>query len=275
MASWAWPCILLSAKKRNNIMTVEELISIDSLIKRLDPRVKILEVFFFSIVVAVSNSLPVLFSALVVSCCIVLAARIPAKEIFRRLVPVNMMIIFLWFFLPFTIEGKHLFNIGTLAVTQQGLIYTLQITIKSNAMMLMLISLIASTPIFSLGHAMLELNVPKKLVHLFFFTYRYIHVMNKEYMRLINALKIRGFRPGTNLHTYRTFAYIVGMLLIKSYDRIQRVRNAMLCRGFKGDFYSLRNFSFKKIDAVSIFLMIAIIILLGVMEWTAINRSSI
>ncbi len=269
MASWAWLCILLPAKKRSDIMTVEELISINSPIKRLDPKVKMLEVFFFSIVVAVSNSLPVLFSALVVSCCIVLATRIPAKEIFRRLVPVNIMIIFLWFFLPFTIEGKHLFNIGPFAVTHEGLIYAFRISIKSNAMMLMLISLIVSTPIFSLGHAMLELSVPKKLVHLFLFTYRYIHVMDKEYIRLINAIKIRGFRPGTNLHTYRTFAYIVGMLLIKSFDRMQKVRNAMLCRGFKGNFYSLKNFSFKKIDAVSIFLMIAVIILLGVMEWTA------
>ena len=250
-------------------MTVEELTNINSLINRIDPRVKILEVFFFSIVVAISNSLPVLFSALVVSCCIVPAAGISAKEIFRRLVPVNMMIIFLWFFLPFTTEGKHLFNIGPLAVTHEGLICAFRISIKSNAMMLMLISLIASTPIFTIGHAMLELKMPKKLVHLFFFTYRYIHVMNREYTRLINAIKIRGFMPGTNLHTYRTFAYIVGMLLIKSYDRIQRVRNAMLCRGFKGDFYSLRTVSFKKIDAVSIFLMIAVIILLGVMEWTA------
>jgi len=270
LASWAWLCILLPAKKRNDIMTVEELISINSLIKRLDPRVKILEVFFFSIVVAVSNSLPVLFSALVVSCCIVLTARIPAREIFRRLVPVNMMIIFLWFFLPFTIEGKHLFNIGPLAVTHEGLIYAFRISIKSNAMMLMLISLIASTAIFTLGHAMLELKMPKKLVHLFFFTYRYIHVMNREYMRLINAIKIRGFRPGTNLHTYRTFAYIVGMLLIKSFDRMQRVRNAMLCRGFKGNFYTIRNFSFKKIDAISIAFMFAVLIILGVLEWTAI-----
>jgi len=247
-------------------VAVEELININSLINRIDPRVKIIEVVFFSIFVAVSNSLPVLLSALIISLGIILTARIPAREIFRRLVPVNMMIIFLWFFLPFTTEGKPLFNIGSLAVTYEGLIYAFRISIKSNAMMLMLISLIASTPIFTLGHAMLELKMPKKLVHLFFFTYRYMHVMNKEYMRLINAIKIRGFRPGTNLHTYRTFAYIVGMLLIKSFDRMQSVRNAMLCRGFKGNFYTIRNFSFKKIDAVSIALMIAILIVLGIME---------
>ena len=73
------------------------------------------------------------------------------------------------------------------------------------------------------------------------------------------------------MHTYRTFAYIVGMILIKSFDRMQRVRNAMLCRGFKGNFYTIRNFSFKKIDGISVALMIVIIMLLGVMEWTAIT----
>lgn len=266
-----WPCILQAAEKEITIVAVEELTNINSLINRIDPRVKIIEVFFFSIVVAASNSLPVLLSALIISLGIILTAGIPAREIFRRLVPVNIMIIFLWFFLPFTTEGKPLFNIGSLAVTHEGLIYACRISIKSNAMMLMLISLIASTPIFTLGHAMLELKMPKKLVHLFFFTYRYIHVMDKEYVRLINAIKMRGFRPGTNLHTYRTFAYIVGMLLIKSFDRMQRVRNAMLCRGFKGNFYTIRNFSFKKIDAISVALMIVIIMLLGIMEWTEIT----
>ena len=263
------PCILQAAEKKITIVAVEELTSINSLIKRLDPRVKIIEVLFFSIVLAVSNSLPVLLSALIISLGIVLTARIPLREIFRRLVPVNVMILFLWFFLPFTIEGKSLFNIGPLAVTHEGLIYACRISIKSNAMMLMLISLIASTPIFTLGHALLELKISKKLVHLFFFTYRYIHVMDKEYIRLINAIKIRGFRPGTNLHTYKTFAYIVGMLLIKSFDRMQRVRNAMLCRGFKGNFYIIKIFSFKKIDAVSIAFMVVVFVLLGVMEWTA------
>jgi cobalt/nickel transport system permease protein len=252
-------------------MAIEEFISINSSIKRLDPRVKIMEVFLFSIVVAVSNHLSVLLVALMVSLVIILMARIPAREIFRRLIPVNMMILFLWFFLPFTTEGKPLFHIGTLAVTQEGFINACRISIKSNAMMLMLISFIASTPIFTLGHAMLALKIPKKLVYLFFFTYRYLHVMDQEYIRLINALKVRGFRPGTNLHTYKTFAYVVGMLLIKSVERMQRVHDAMLCRGFNGHFYTIRNFSLKKNDVISIVLMIVILVVLEIMEWTKIT----
>ena len=246
---------------------IEELSNGDSFIKRLDPRIKIVVVFLFSVVVAVSNQLPVLMWALALSLLIVLAAGVPTKELRGRLIPVNMLIIFLWLFLPFTFAGKVAFFIGPLAVTHEGVLYATRITIKSNAMMLMLIALVASTPIFTMGHAMHELGIPKKIVHLFFFTYRYIHVMHREYARLLNSMKIRGFRPKTSLHTYKTFAYMVGMLLVRSFDRAQRVHNAMLCRGFKGNLYSLSKFSIKRRDVVSLVCMLTVIILLGVLEW--------
>ena len=134
----------------------------------------------------------------------------------------------------------------------------------------MLIALVASTSIFSIGHAMHQLKIPKKIVHLFFFTYRYIHAIYREYLRLKNSIKIRGFIPKTDLHTYKTFAYLVGMLLVRSFDRAHRVHNAMLCRGFRGNLYSLKKFSFKTNDIVSIIFMIAMIGIMGVMEWTQI-----
>ena len=246
---------------------IEELANGDSFIRRLDPRGKIVVVFLFSMVVAAANRLQVLLCALLLGLLIVFAAKVPVKELVKRLIPVNMLILFLWFFLPFTFGGEPFFHIGPLTVTREGLLYATRITLKSNAMMLMLIALVASTPIFTMGHAMYSLGIPKKIVHLFFFTYRYIHVIYREYFRLKNSMKIRGFTPRTNLHTYKTFAYMVGMLLIKSFDRGQRVHNAMLCRGFKGNLYSLSKFSFKKGDVVSVVFMLTVIILLGVLEW--------
>lgn len=246
---------------------IEELSNGDSFLRKLDPRGKIIVVFLFSIVVAAANRLQVLLWSLVLGLLMVMAAKVPAKELFKRLIPVNMLILFLWFFLPFTFGGKPLFFLGPLAVTREGVLYATRISIKSNAMMLMLIALVASTPIFSMGHAMHQLGIPQKIVHLFFFTYRYIHVIYREYLRLKNSMKIRGFTPKTCLHTYKTFAYMVGMLLVKSFDRAQRVHNAMLCRGFNGDLYSLSKFSFKKRDIVSMVLMLTVILFLGVLEW--------
>lgn len=249
---------------------IEELAAGDSLIQRLDPRVKIVVVFLFSVAVAVSNRFVVLMLALGLGVCIVLAARLPIKKLVRRLVPVNMFIILLWFFLPFTFEGEPLFSVGPLVGTHEGVLYAARISIKSNAIMVMLIALVASTSILTLGHAMHELRVPKKIVHLFFFTYRYIYVIHREYLRLVSAMKVRGFRPGTNVHTYKTLAYLVGMLLVRSSDRAERVHNAMLCRGFSGNLYSLSEFSLKTRDMISLILMLALILALGVLEWTKI-----
>lgn len=246
---------------------IEELANGKSFIKQLDPRVKVAVVFLFSIVLAVATRPLVLVLGLFLGLLVVLTARVPANEVFKRLIPVNTLVFFLWFFLPFTFGGKPLTYIGPLIVTKEGVLYAMQISIKSNAIMLMLIALVATTPIFTIGHALNQLKIPPKIVHLFLFTYRYIHVIYREYSRMLNSLKIRCFKPKTNLHTYKTFAYMVGMLLVRSFDRAQRVHNAMLCRGFKGNLHSLSRFSFKRKDLISLIFMITAIILLGVLEW--------
>jgi len=111
------------------------------------------------------------------------------------------------------------------------------------------------------------LGIPDKMVQLFFFTYRYIHVIYEEYQRLLRALKIRGFRARSNLHTYRTYAYLVGMLLVKSYERAERVREAMLCRGFKGRFYTLYEFSVHGADIALTVILLSGAVAMALLEW--------
>jgi len=247
---------------------IEEISGNDSIVYRLDPRVKIVIAILFSVLAAVSNRFVVLIAAFVVGIIILFSTGIQIKEVFKRLVPVNTLLIFLWLFLPFTFAGEHLFSIGPLTGTREGVLFAFRITIKSNSIMLMLITLAASTSIFTIGHAMHQLGMPKKLVHLFFFTYRYLHVMYKEYTRLINSMKIRGFKPKTDLHTYKSYAYLIGMLLVRGFDRSQRVHNAMICRGFRGKLYSLSSFSISKADIIAFILMAGIILILGILEWT-------
>ncbi|MDY6952166.1 MAG: cobalt ECF transporter T component CbiQ [Thermodesulfobacteriota bacterium] len=245
-----------------------ELVTGDSFIHRLDPRVKIVLVALFSGLVALLNRFGALGAALALGLFIVLLAGIPKEMLLRRLIPVNAFILFLWFFLPFTLAGEPLFSLGPLVGTHEGVLYAARISIKSNAIMVVLIALVASTSVFTLGHALGALRVPAKLVHLLFFTLRYAHVIHQECLRLLNAMKMRGFRPGTNLHTYKTFAYLVGMLLVRSLDRAERIRRAMLCRGFTGNLKSLGTFSIKGADVVSLILMLTLLGTLGVLEWT-------
>jgi len=74
------------------------------------------------------------------------------------------------------------------------------------------------------------------------------------------------------MHTYRTYAYVIGMLLVRAASRAQRVHQAMLCRGFKGTFYSLHDFKTDRSAWIFSMLMTIIILVLIVMEWVRMGR---
>ncbi|RZB37162.1 MAG: cobalt/nickel transport system permease protein [Desulfobacteraceae bacterium Eth-SRB2] len=239
----------------------------NSIIHGLDPRVKIIVVALFSVIVAISSRFLALLPALAISLFLVASAKLPIKKVFYRLLLVNGLILFLWFVLPFTYKGRGLFAIGPFIATKEGILLAGQITVKSNAILLTMIALLSTTPIFSLGHAMGQLHFPNKITHLFLFTFRYIHVIYKEYRKLTNAMRVRGFVPRTNMHTYKSYAYLVGMLLVRSYDRAERIHKAMRCRGFNKKYHSLTQFSLKMEDIFCLSLMSAAITGLAVLQW--------
>jgi cobalt/nickel transport system permease protein len=133
--------------------------------------------------------------------------------------------------------------------------------------MLVFIAFSASTPVVTAGRALSCLGLPDKLVHLLFFTVRYIQVIEGEYLRMRAAMVVRGFKPGTSFHTYRSCAYMVGMLLVRSSDRAERVYRAMLCRGFDGRFNRLDDFAMSGKDW-GLLLVISLWLLgIGWLEW--------
>jgi cobalt/nickel transport system permease protein len=238
-----------------------------SLAHRLDPRGKIVVAALFSILMAVAQTYAVALGGLVLALICLALARLPLKKVLVRLLLVNSFIFFLWLVLPLTYPGDPVWRFGPLAVTRQGLLYTGLITLKSNAIIIALMALIATVPIVTLGQALHNLKLPDKLCHLLLFTYRYLYVFEQEFHRLTQAMKIRGFRPRTNLHTYRSYAYLAAMLLVRSFDRAERVFAAMRCRGFHGTFYSLKTFSWQRRDRI--FLAASLLALTGLLylEW--------
>ncbi|VEN73742.1 Cobalt ECF transporter T component CbiQ [Candidatus Desulfarcum epimagneticum] len=239
----------------------------DSFAARLDPRAKLVSILAFSIFASVANRFSVLLILFLMGVCMLVLSRAPLPEIFKRLAPVNLMVLFLWCFLPFTFPGDTVFSMGSLSASREGILRAAQISVKCNAIMPALIALTMSSSISDIGRAMRRLGLNEKMTHLFLFAWRYAHVIHTEYGRLLWAAKIRGFSPKNNLHTYRTAAWLAGMTLVKSADRAIRVYNAMLCRGFDGKFYGINEFSMTKTDITVMAAMGAAVAGLGVVEW--------
>jgi cobalt/nickel transport system permease protein len=238
-----------------------------SLAHRLDPRAKIVVAVLFAVLVAVTKTYAVALAGLALALLCLALARLPVKQVLVRLLLVNSFILFLWLVLPLTYPGDPVWRLGPLVATRQGLVYTGLVTLKSNAIIIALIALIATVPVVTLGQALHNLKLPNKLCHLLLFTYRYIHVFAQEYHRLVQAMKIRGFQPRTNLHTYRSYAYLAAMLLVKSFDRAERVFAAMRCRGFQGTFYSLKTFSWQRRDGIFLAASMLALAALLYLEW--------
>ena len=238
-----------------------------SVLHRLDPRLRIVSAALISILLAVSTAFSTLFAGLALAACLVLTSRLPMMEVAKRLTVINLFNVILFLVLPVTYEGTPVFHIGQLACTREGMLLASRIALKSNAILMIFVALIATMAIATMGHGLHRLHMPRKLVYLLLIAYRYVFVLEQEYQRLHTAIRIRGFIPKTNLHTYKTYAYLFGMLLVRALTRAERVYHAMLCRGFKGKFYCIHQFSFSRTDRLwTVFLLVTLTVL-GGLEW--------
>lgn len=240
----------------------------DSVVHRVDPRVRILIAFAFSVLIAVSTRLSSLGGGLAFAIALAVTARIPVAPALKRLAPVNVFMLLLILILPLTTLGEPLLHVGPFRWTKEGAIRAATIALKCNAIVLCLTVMLSTMELVKLGHALHHLRVPGKLTHLFLFTVRYLEVLHHEYQRLLKAMKVRCFHPRMNLHTYRTFAHLVGMLLVKSLDRSERIASAMKCRGFRGSFYVLDHFALGRRDVV---FGIASILVLLALTWSELS----
>ena len=220
-------------------MIEEKFASGTSLIHGLDPKTRILASIVLSFATALCDHLYLAGIYFFISIGLVMMARLNPRDVLCRLRPVFWFLLMIWIILPITFDGNPVYQYHGIKITSAGLLLCCKITVKSITILILFTALIATMTISSLGNGLHRIHVPDKMVFLLLMSYRYISVIQEEYTRLLRAAKFRGFRPGTNLHSYKTFAYLAGMLFVRASVRAQRVHQAMLCRGFNQKFHTL------------------------------------
>lgn len=210
-----------------------------SIFHRASPHIKIIGAVCFCFGVASCQHLQAVLVGLLLACIGLVLAQIPLVGLGKRLVLVNMFTLVCWLTLPVTVQGTTIGHLGFLSVSREGLDLALLLTVKTNTLILMFVTLIATSSVADLGHGLRRLRAPQKLCLLLLYSYRYIFVIHDEYKRLKRAAVFRSFMPTSSLHTYKTYGNLFGMTLVKGWKRAGRVQQAMLLRGFSGAFISL------------------------------------
>lgn len=205
-----------------------------ALIPARDARLRIVLAVAFAVLTVALSDFRALAGALGLALVALAFSGLPPRRTLKRMAGMDGFIVFMLVLLPFTVPGTPLFHLFGFPASREGLEQALRIALRANAVILMLMALVGSMEPARLGQALHALHVPARLVQLLMFTTRYIEVLRAEYLRLRVSMKCRGFRPRTNLHTYRSFGYLMGMMLVRALERSERILAAMKCRGFDG-----------------------------------------
>jgi cobalt/nickel transport system permease protein len=146
------------------------------------------------------------------------------------------------------------------------------IFVKAAALVLILQVILVSAPLTTTLKAAHHLHMPGLLVQILMLSYRYVYVLGDELTRLRIALRVRGFRNRPTKQAYRTVGHLAGTLLLRGYERAERVGHAMTCRGYHGRFHALTQFQTRTGDIAFFVLLAGLSIGLTALDWCYAQR---
>lgn len=164
---------------------------------------------------------------------IVLISRVTLLTLLQR---VSVELIFIGLVLINTLfrdSGTVLWQWGWLQITDEGVIVLGSVLLKAVLSLLMLNTLVMTTSVPALLHALTTLRIPPLLVAILGAMYRYINVLLEEFQAMRRAAISRNLFNSN--HWYRlVIANMIGSLFIRTYERGDRIHQAMLARGYDG-----------------------------------------
>jgi cobalt/nickel transport system permease protein len=248
---------------------IDEHSHIDSLIHRLDPRVKVISFCFFVVLVVLTGLVSWLAFALygLLLFCLVSLSRIPPGYIFKRSLVILPFVFMIVLFIPFMKQGKTIggFSLGSLqlTVTDEGLIIFWSVLVKAWLSILCMILLTSATRFSDLLKALEKMRFPTLMIMVLSFMYRYVFVIEDEFMKMRQARESRSTGRSGWLE-WKVTANMIGVLFIRAYERAEAVYLAMCSRGFTGRIHTLHPFQLTRRDLI--FLM-AMMVSLAAIQW--------
>ncbi len=204
-----------------------------SLVHRLPPETKVLSAFLFVVAIAVTPREAIwAFSAYaVMEAALVAVSRVPVRFVLSRLVAVAPFVVFA-LFLPFIGVGKNIDFLG-ISLSSEGIWAMWNILAKATLGATASILLAATTEVPEIVKGFGRLRVPPVITGIASFMIRYLEVIAGELTRMRTAMTARGYDPRW-LSQARPIAASAGTLFVRSYERGERVYDAMLSRGYNG-----------------------------------------
>ena len=236
----------------------------NSELKNIKPQQKVLGCFLIVLSIAFSDvrDLFQIFSHIFLVFYILSLTKIPAKTYLKRLT-LDIPFVLFALFLPFLSSENNdkIFEIFSFNVYQTGVNDMFTILFKATLGLTVGIILTGVTSSMEIIYGLQKLKIPNIIIAIMSFTIRYIDVFIDEFKRVKISMASRGYVE-KGLKTLIPIAFASGALLIRGYERGERVYLSMISRGFNGNIdFKSRNYEVSNKFNFCVFLSIVILLL--------------
>lgn len=229
----------------------------ESVIHNFDPRAKIITFTTLIFSFAFINNLLIALFAVLFSVSLIFISKLPLNFVYTRLKHPIIFIFAIFMVMCFTVEGKIIIGSYFVNITLDGLKLGLLIFLRAIAALILAFLMLATNRFDTTIKALYMLKLPNIVVQMIVFSYRYIFVLVDEFQNMKKSMSAKGFEIKANRYGLSTIGNLIGMLLVKSYERGERVHKSMISKGYEGKPRMNTNYNLILSDYVlTIFMMV-------------------
>ena len=216
----------------------------NSIIHRLDPRVKILWTLFYIILIFFVHNAFGFLLYVAATALIIALTKIRVRFILKGLKPIVFLLIFTSLINIFMTGETPLFKIGFLTVTREGVIYAVFMALRLVLLVMGTSILTFTTSPISLTDGIERLLSPFSKIGLpahaiammMTIALRFIPTIMEETDKIIKAQSARGadFESGNIIKRAKAMTPLLIPLFISAFRRADELATAMECRGYQG-----------------------------------------
>lgn len=196
-------------------------------------RFKLIGLFLLAVAFSLIQQLALLPAILLTAWLLYLISKLPFSYLINRLKYPGIFLLTLVVLLPLIAGETVLAQVGPISIKQEGIVQAVIIAARFISIITVMVVLFGTTPFLTTARALRSLGLPELLVDMLLLTYRYIFEAAEDLTRMQRAMRLRGFQGNKlNRHTVTHLSSLIGGLLVRSYDRADRIYNAMRLRGY-------------------------------------------
>ena len=249
-------------------ITIGQYYPADSILHKLDPRVKLIGTFLYIVSMFLFESFWGFLVVGVFLFSIIQLSKVPIKFIVRGLKSVVVLLLFTLIFNLFLTPGEVVLKLGFLKVTKEGIYYAIRMGLRLVCLILgSTIMTFTTTPnqltdgLESILGPLKKIKVPvHEIAMMMSIALRFIPILLEETDKIMKAQQARGadFESGGLLKRAKAMVPILVPLFISAFRRANDLAMAMEARCYRGGDgrTKMKPLKYKRVDVVAFILIL-------------------